>query len=50
MRGDDASLTPHLPSSTVANMFLIPMGIALGAEVSAFSFVVRNLVPVTVSY
>ncbi|KAG2492757.1 hypothetical protein HYH03_008922 [Edaphochlamys debaryana] len=33
---------------SVANMFVIPMGIALGAPVSAGAFLVNNLIPVTI--
>lgn len=32
----------------IANQFLIPMGIALGAPVSARQFVVSNLIPATI--
>ncbi len=32
---------------SVANMFFIPLGIALGANVSVSSFLVANLLPVT---
>jgi formate/nitrite transporter FocA (FNT family) len=32
---------------SVANMFFIPMGIALGAKVSVTSFLTANLLPVT---
>ena len=32
---------------SVANMFIVPMGMALGAPVSAQAFLMNNLVPVT---
>lgn len=31
----------------IANMWMIPMGMALGAPVSAADFLLRNLLPVT---
>ena len=40
----------HTSVHPVANMFLIPMGMALGADVSVVSFVIRNLIPVTVGH
>lgn len=36
-----------LPCS-VANMFIVPMGIALGAPVSVSAFVWNNLIPVSI--
>ena len=32
---------------SVANMFIIPMGMALGADVSVSQFLLNNLLPVT---
>jgi formate/nitrite transporter FocA (FNT family) len=32
---------------SVANMFLIPLGIALGAELTFGQFITQNLIPVT---
>jgi formate/nitrite transporter FocA (FNT family) len=31
----------------MANMFLIPLGMALGADISVAKFLLRNLLPVT---
>ena len=33
---------------SVANMFIIPAGIALGAKVTFTDFLVKNLIPVTI--
>ena len=33
---------------SIANMFIIPMGMSLGADISVYDFLFRNLVPVTI--
>jgi hypothetical protein len=44
--GHTSTHTPRIHA--VANMFTIPLGIALGAKVTVADFLVNNLLPVTV--
>ena len=41
-------IIPFHAFPSVANMFIIPLGIALGAKVSISNFLLNNLLPVTV--
>ena len=36
-------------AAAVANMYIIPMGMALGAKITVSEFLLNNLIPVTVS-
>jgi hypothetical protein len=40
-------LSPLLCSRSIANMFLIPLGMALGADISVGTFLLRNVLSVT---